>query len=146
MTAEYKRALTEVYFVLKYMNDAFVEVLPSNFLSFLNENMDKKYVPNISKDVPINEQYLKKDTKVLLSILYRKYWCDSETKKYLSEIKKILPKENVSEKIDYFKEFSDNKKNFEEKEEIQMTVYEDESKIKKFFSKIKSMFLKIFKK
>lgn len=146
MTAEYKRALTEVYFVLKYMNDAFVEVLPSNFLSFLNENMDKKYVPNISKDVPINEQYLKKDTKVLLSILYRKYWCDSETKKYLSEIKKILPKENVSEKIDYFKEFSDNKKNFEEKEEIQMTVYEDESKSKNFFRKIKSMFLKIFKR
>ncbi len=146
MTAEYRRALTELRVILNYMNKEYVEQIPEKFMRFITENMDEKYRPRITPDTPINEQDIRKDTKVLLSLLYRRYWCDSETKRYLSEIKKILPKENASEKVDYFKEFSDSKNDFTKKEAMQMTVYEDESKFKKFFSKIKSMFLKIFKK
>ena len=83
MTLEYRRSLTELNLILSYMNVEYLKKIPTKFVDFINKNMDNEYSPNINKNVPINQQNLRKDTKVLLSLIYRNYWCENEVKEDL---------------------------------------------------------------
>ena len=98
MTLEYKRSLTELNSILNYMNVEHIKKIPAKFIDFINKNMDKDYIPNIDKNVPINQQELKKDTKVLLSLIYRNYWCDNETKENLLH-QDIIVKKNFEQEM-----------------------------------------------
>lgn len=77
MTLEYKQTLTELDLIISNMNAIYYEKLPAKLKEFIKENKDMNYIPNITKGIPINEQPLKKETKVLLSVFYRKYWYES---------------------------------------------------------------------
>ena len=79
MDLEYRQALAEVDFVLKNMSSIYYKKIPVKLREFIDENMDASYVHNITKGIPLNEQVLKKDTKVLLAIFYKNYWCESNT-------------------------------------------------------------------
>ena len=83
MTQDYREALAELNTIIQYMNKNYKNKIPQAFIDFITQNMDVNYKPNISKDIPINEQNLKKDTKILLSLLYRNYWCNNELKTQL---------------------------------------------------------------
>ena len=83
MTQEYSQALTEVNMIISYMDNEHVKKLPKKFMDFLFLNMDIDYIPTIDRNIPIHKQELKKETKVLLSLLYRNYWCDSQKKQEL---------------------------------------------------------------
>ena len=67
MTLEYKQSLTELNTIIHYMNIEYLKKIPQKFIDFINNNMDVNYKPNISQNIPINEQNIKQDTKVLLS-------------------------------------------------------------------------------
>ena len=77
MTLEYKQTLTEIDMVISNMHPMYYEKLPPKLKEFIKENRDINYIPNITKGIPINEQPLKKETRVLLSVFYRKYWYES---------------------------------------------------------------------
>ena len=47
-----------------------------------NIDMALKNIPEL---IIINEQSIKNDTKILLSLLYRNYWCSEEKKRELLE-------------------------------------------------------------
>lgn len=150
MTMEYRQSLTELNTIIHYMDIEYLKKLPQKFIEFINSNMDKDYIPNIDKNTPINEQNLKKDTKILLSLLYRNYWCDRE--------KKIaLVQEDLVAKNNYEKEIREkynpdnifkNKSNVAEmdieppKEEkhTELVEYKEQKWYQKIFAKILSIF------
>ena len=103
MTLEYRKSLTELDMILKHMDEDYFKAIPQKFISFIKNNKDNDYIPNIKKDIPINEQQLKKDTKVLLSLFYRNFWCESEVKNNLK-----LEDSNV------IKKYENSTQNFEE--------------------------------
>ena len=80
-----------------------IKAIPQKFIRFIKNNKDNNYIPSIKKDIPINEQQLRKDTKVLLSLFYRNFWCESEIKNNLK-----LEDNNV------IKKYGNSTKNFEE--------------------------------
>ena len=98
MTLEYQRSLTELNSILNYMNVEHIKKIPTKFIDFITKNMDKDYIPNIDKNVPINQQELKKDTKILLSLIYRNYWCDNETKAELFN-QDLIDKKNFEQEM-----------------------------------------------
>lgn len=157
MTIEYKQSLTELNMILHLMDKAYFDKLPSKFLTFLESNMDETYIPNISKDIPINEQELKKDTKVLLSLLYRNYWCDNEKKAELKEkdaIAKIEYEKQIREKYNPDNLFKDIRKEkaivesveIEQPNEKSLVEYDDTKWYQKIINKILVFFKTIKKK
>lgn len=148
MTIEYQRSLTELNSILNYMNVEYIKKIPTKFIDFIKKNMDKDYIPNIDKNVPINQQELKKDTKILLSLIYRNYWCDNETKAELFN-QDLIDKKNFEqemlEKYNPDNIFKNKQKPTEyletPKENTEVAIYK-ESFLNKIISKIKLFFHK----
>lgn len=147
MTIEYQRSLTELNSILNYMNVEYIKKIPTKFIDFIKKNMDKDYIPNIDKNVPINQQELKKDTKILLSLIYRNYWCDNETKKELFNQDLIDKKNFEQEMIERYN--PDNIfKNKQHQEETVVETHTEliEYKEPKWYQKIFAKILRLFKR
>ena len=153
MTLEYKQSLTELNAIIHYMNIEYLKKIPQKFIDFINKNMDVNYKPNISQNIPINEQNIKQDTKVLLSLLYRNYWCDSEVKNELlneDAIQKEQYEQELREKYNPDNIFKNKTQHIEEtKEEVKnvsLVEYKETSWFYNFFENIKKFFINLFKK
>jgi len=150
MTLEYKKSLKELNTILNYMNVEYLNKIPTKFINFINNNMDIDYIPNIDKNMPINKQNLSKDTKVLLSLIYRNYWCDSEIKekllhedliekkKHEKELQEIYNPDNLFIKRTLTNTESDEKN-------VSMVQYKNDSWYIKIINKIKQFFKKLKK-
>ena len=79
------QAFSEVYDILNHLEEELYNKIPTKFITFLEDNMDKEYIPNISYSKDISEQPLLRETKVILSIVYRKYICSDEMKEKLKQ-------------------------------------------------------------
>ena len=55
--------------------------IPSQFVNFIDENRDIHYKPDIDFTKSINQQNLLKETRTILSLIYRDYICDKDKKK-----------------------------------------------------------------
>lgn len=156
MTLEYKQSLTELNTIIHYMDMEYLKKIPQKFINFISENMDSNYEPNISKNIPINEQTLKKDTRVLLSLLYRNYWCDEESKTELIKedllVKDIYEKElrekyNPDNIFKNKKEQIDNISTSQVQENVTSLVeYKEQTWYQKIFENIRNFFINLFKK
>ena len=105
-----------------------------------------KYISNINVNTPINEQPIKNDTKILLSLLYRNYWSSEEKKREL--LKEDVHLKNEREKEIREKYNPDNIfKNKQQKiiseesvvNNVSMVEYK-ESIFKRILNKIKCIF------
>lgn len=150
MTMEYRQSLTELNTIIHYMDIEYLKKLPQKFIEFINSNMDKDYIPNIDKNTPINEQNLKNDTKVLLSLLYRNYWCDREKKITLIQ-EDLVAKNNYEKELrekynpdNIFKNKSNvaemNKEPTKEEKHTELIEYKEQKWYQKIFAKILSIF------
>ena len=155
---EYAEALAEVRFILKYTNEELVQKIPKVFWNHINDNYDKDYEVHIKLDMPLEEQNLKNDTKNLMAIIYRNYFCTPEEKKEYNDLliqNQQKYDQELSEKYSYDNLFK-NRKNGEQFEQnsvyqgpieqetikqnnMQMIEYK-ENIFKKIFNKIKSFF------
>lgn len=150
MTMEYRQSLTELNTIIHYMDIEYLKKLPQKFIEFINSNMDKDYIPNIDKNTPINEQNLKNDTKVLLSLLYRNYWCDREKKITLIQ-EDLVAKNNYEKELrekynpdNIFKNKSNvaemNIEPTNEEKHTELIEYKEQKWYQKIFAKILSIF------
>lgn len=146
MTLEYKQSLKEVNTILNYMGKEYINKLPYKLVNFINENMDITYISNINVNIPINEQTIKKDTKILLSLIYRNYWCDEEKKKKLIEKDAYFKDEHekkIREKYNPDNVFKDKQQKVVNEESavnnVSIVEYK-ESLFKKILNKIKCIF------
>lgn len=156
MTLEYKQSLTELNTIIHYMDIEYLKKIPQKFINFINENMDANYQPNISKNISIHEQNLKKDTKVLLSLMYRNYWCDDETKANLMQediMAKDIYEKELREKYNPDNLFKNKKEQIEDistsqvQEKTTLLVeYKEQTCYQKIFENIRNFFMNLFKK
>ena len=109
-------------------------------MNYLKENSDKEYKTNINYS---NENWidtLSEDTIQMLSIIYRDYIVDSETReKLIEEENAIIEKEKEKYNIDKIfkkKEKVDNQVNSENEGNQSLVIYEELPWYKKFFEKI----------
>ena len=148
MTLEYQRSLTELNIILNYMNVEHIKKIPTKFMDFITKNMDKDYIPNIDKNVPINQQELKKDTKILLSLIYRNYWCDNETQKKLFNQDLIDKKNFEQEMLERYNPdniFKNKQKIIQEETVVKTHTELIEYKELKWYQKIFAKILRLFK-
>ena len=68
-----KLAYCETYDIILHMEDDIKNRIPKDIMQFLYYEKDKNYKVNIDYTKDINSQELLRDTRVLLSIIYKKY-------------------------------------------------------------------------
>ena len=105
MDEEKKKAYSEVVEVLKLIeNEEKIEKIPFETIELIKRNSDPSYKPNISKEIPIEEQSLRNETYAILAWIANKYWGE--------EIEEVKHVNNIEAKKD-----EENKEIIEEKKE-----------------------------
>lgn len=132
----FKNSLKEVYDILKNTENDLVIKIPSSFINFIKENMNKDYVTNIQPNVNINQQPLLKETEAILSLIYQTYWADTSEKKDFNLIKEDYPKEDI------YKIFEKRKNTNISYEATSLIPIKKENFIIKFFKNILNRFNK----
>ena len=99
------QAFSETYDVINHMSKEMQEKIPKSFINLIKENRDLDYNFNIDYSTDIKKQLLK-ETKVILSLIYRDCLCSSEKREELLDldIEEIRREEKSSQEkyqIDY---------------------------------------------
>ena len=92
------QAFRETYDVINHMSKEMQEKIPKSFINLIKENRDLDYKVNIDYSKDIKEQLLK-ETKIILSLVYRDYLCSSEKREELLalDIEEIRREEKSSQ-------------------------------------------------
>lgn len=143
MDIEYKRAFTEVDEIFKLLPIDLLSKIPPKFRQIVSENKDKDYRVKIEE--PLEEKNLKKETIVILGLIYRDFIASPEEKQQLQlkeaeDLKRI--EEEMQKQYDINKIFDKRKSQQVEQNETELIVYKEPSFIKKFFNLIKGIFKK----
>ena len=143
MNQKYRESLTEVNTIFNFMEKKYIIKIPSKLKQFICDNMDKNYIPNINVNKKLSEQDINQDTKILLSLIYRNYWCGEEKRKILLE-KETIRENEKNKKYDYNEFFFKKKKNVkEEKTENNKLILKKERFLEKILKKIKEIIERI---
>ncbi len=93
MEEEKKKAYSEVVEILKLIEDEEkIEKIPYEVVELIKRNSDPTYKPEISKEIPIEDQNLRNETYAILGWLANKYWGET-----VYEIKEETSEENNNE-------------------------------------------------
>lgn len=146
MERAYEEAFAEVEKVLKLMPIDLVSKIPVQFRKIISENKATNY--NVIIKEPLEEQKLKKETTIILGLIYRDFLASPEEREKLQlkdaeELKKIEQK--MQKQYDVENIFEKKKRNkITENEQIpnELIVYKQQNFLSKFFSMIKCIFRK----
>ena len=154
MSYAYKEAYSEVYYILQNMNKEDVAKIPKTILETIKNNRAKNYIVNIDPNVSLKSQNIKDETKAILAVLYRKFWCEPEKKELLEkhflesvkrELKEVSKEQksqsNINE-INYKFDTFENKVIMKKNDNL-LVEYKEEKWYFKMFKKIKKLFEKI---
>ena len=113
MEEEKRKAYSEVVEVLKLIeNEQKIEQIPFEVIQLIKTNSDPTYKPNISKEIPLEEQNLRNETYSILGWIASKYWGEDV------EVASILEQKNTTQQI----EKADEIKNIESEENTEDTI------------------------
>lgn len=143
VSVEYSEAVTETLDILKHTRKEDVDKIPSKFMDYLKENASKTYKPELDHTKKIKDMQLKRKTKAILAIIYKKFWCDSEKKKEFDNTLKnneIEYQEELREKYNLDNLFKNKVSQIETVDNSVAMVEYKESIFKRFINKIKSIF------
>ena len=76
MYQEYHKAFTEVYEILNLMSHQLQDKIPNEFYEMIKNERDINYFPNIKE--PLEKQKLKKETIIILGLIYRDFLSSPE--------------------------------------------------------------------
>ncbi len=95
-----RKAYSEVVEILKLIDDEQkLEKLPFEVVELIKGNSDPTYKPQISKEIPIEEQGLHKETYVILGWIANKYWGEN--------ILEVEEEKNIQKEIEENKDFEE---------------------------------------
>ena len=144
LSKRYAEASCEVLNILNHMSKEDLLKVSCKFIDFLRTNASRDYIPNLDYSKNLKDMNLKEETRALLSIMYKKYWCSEEEKQVLQKrsfINEQIHQRELRERYnpdDIFK--VNNKEN--DKHEIN---YTEQTNINddNILGKIKSLFKKV---
>ena len=79
------KAFSETINIIEHMDEKLKLRIPNKFIEMLNNNKDDNYIVNIDYSKSINEQKLLRETRIILSLIYRDYICSIEERKQIIE-------------------------------------------------------------
>jgi hypothetical protein len=154
------KALAEVSTILDYTEPELLKKIPAKLLTYIKSHADKNYEVTISPAMPLEEQSLLAETKVIMALIYRNCFCTQEEKaeydQLLAENKKRLieeyeankPKENAFGGMVFTPYTSANEEKVEEQKyeqqekNTQMIEYKKENIFTKILNKLRTIFKK----
>ena len=134
----------DTYVVVNMMSKEMKEKINPKFIKFLEENQDKEYESYLNNKIPLERQEIRPELKLMLSIIYIQYLCDSETKERIL----LKEKENIKRYNEQITENIFNKKeekninntNINTENNIKLVIYSPRERIlKKIWNKIKKI-------
>lgn len=145
-----KQVYSEVYDIIKHMDINIRAKIPLQFIKIIQANKDDNYTVNIDYTKSINNQKLLKETRAILSLIYRDYICTPEERKILIEVdKEKIKKERelLAEKYNPDNIFKTNKNIQNQKkktllQENAIIEYKEKNFFKKIFDKVRHFFNK----
>lgn len=148
MEKDNRNAYSEVIEILKFLDDEKkLEALPIEMLEVLKSKANPEYKPQISKDIPLEEQNLQPETMQILAWIATKYWV--EDLENVEEKQDAEVAENNQE--DVAENNSEASETKSENEKIEKDVEEQNNlpvlhKDLKWYEKIKEKIIKFFEK
>lgn len=141
-----RQAFCEVYDVINHMDKQMQEKIPNNFKDFIKNEKEINYAPKIDYSKDFKTQ-ISKETKVILSLIYRDYLCSKQEKERLialdsQELRKEKEALQEKSKVNFANRTNNYAKNIEEKREDENLP----TKPEKWYIKIINFFKKILKK
>ncbi len=85
----YKLAFSEVLVIINSLHPENRKRIPNKFISFLEESKYKDYNPTQEEINLANEKSLRKETRVILAIIYKKYFSTIDLDPYKTEEDKM---------------------------------------------------------
>ena len=83
---KYKYAFCEALYVIKNLNEDNKSKISPNFIDFLEENQIQNYTVDLPTDVIRHPEQLRKETRTLLALIYRDFFCTESEKEDLQKI------------------------------------------------------------
>ncbi|MBP3708712.1 MAG: hypothetical protein J6J36_08995 [Clostridia bacterium] len=144
---KYRNAFCEVLFIIENLSEENKSKISKDFINFLERNKNKDFSVTLPKDALEHEELLSKETKIIISMIYRDYFCNDEEKAEFDKtlIENEIEKENEAQaKYSVDRLFKNYKReNLDEAEEtMQLMLYEEAKWYKKIWIKIRSLFIK----
>ena len=85
-----KNAYSEVIEILKLVEDEKkLEALPMEMLELIKSKANPEYKPNVSLEIPLDEQNLKPETFAILNWITQKYWSDAQEDEEVNQVENI---------------------------------------------------------
>ncbi len=148
VSQNYAEASVEVLDILNHMNKNDLAKVSRNFIEFLTKNASKEYKCNLDYSKKLNDMQLKKETKSLLAVMYKNYWCSKEEVKKLKEkiyTNQIKHQEELEKKYNSNDIFRNKKIATEKIEDIAINnerslAIKKENFLTKILNKIKNIF------
>ena len=78
--AEYAKSYKELYVLLHYVPQRYLEKLPVKVIKFFEKNMDKDYDYQVDPNLSYNDNKKSYLTSIILGNLFRDYWATDEQK------------------------------------------------------------------
>lgn len=146
MERAYEEAFAEVDEIFKIIPVELLGAIPVQFREVISENKAKDYKVKIEE--PLEEKKLKKETVVILGLIYRDFWASPDEreemqKKDAEDFEKI--EQEMQQQYDIQNIFGKRKARINQENELfstDMIVYKEQSFLKKLFSLIKGLFTK----
>ncbi len=143
---EYSLAFSEILDILNHTKKEDVEKIPVGLLEFFKTNALKNYESKLDFNKSMVDMNLSEKTIGILSIIYKKYWCNTEQRKVFEEKLKqndIAYQKMLSEKYNTEKLFKNKKLDETVSTEItNLITYEEPKWYKKIFGKVLRFFNK----
>lgn len=141
------QSFTEVIDIVNHMEKNMKIKIPKGFQKMLEDNMDTTYQVSIDYSKSINEQKLLKETRIILSLIYRDYICTPQEKAKILENDKMELQEQEEAlrkkyEIDFNKKQSNIQNNYTT---MDLAVIPNKKWYNDIIQKIKNIF-KILKK
>ena len=153
MEKDNRNAYSEVIEILKFLDDEKkLEALPIEMLEVLKSKANPEYKPQISKDIPLEEQNLQPETLSILAWIATKYWNEeinendeNESSNVQEEIENNIENEQETERDE---SEENNLEEIEQKEKIdnEKSNLPILHKDLKWYEKIKEKILEFFNK
>ena len=153
MEKDNRNAYSEVIEILKFLDDEKkLEALPIEMLEVLKSKANPEYKPQISKDMPLEEQNLQPETLSILAWIVTKYWNEEINENNENESSNV--QEEIENNIENEQETERDESEENNLEEIEQKEKIDNEKSNlpilhkdlKWYEKIKEKILEFFNK
>ena len=89
----YNNALYEVYEIISYLSEESKSKIPRKLIEYIEENKSNNYNFELDTTALLEEQKLLPETEAFITIIYRDYLCNDESK--IKELNEMINKNDL---------------------------------------------------